>query len=205
MGVYIVTALTYLLIVINWILGECLYKEPNNGAFFNNVTAMNLANEKYIAANPKYVLKLSLGTGIFIGLYSALAFLNNVEIFITLPLIVTLFGVYLMEITRTITLKEGKLIFSRFLYITKEIDVTRISGMYIYSYNKKFFNSNAYTTKIVVVDGKGKKHKFSLSSLDNKAVLNLMKDSFGVTSNKMFIAKSRNLPKQAPRNINGEL
>ena len=93
-----------------------------------------------------------------------------------------------MELTRTIELKEGKLIFSRFLYRQKTFDVARITGMYIYSYNKKFLKKHAYTTKLVVVEDNGKTTKFSLSSLDNKSVLNMMKDSFGVVNNKMFIA-----------------
>jgi hypothetical protein len=79
----------------------------------------------------------------------------------------------------------------------------KITGMYIYSYNKKFLKNHAYTTKLVVVEDSGKKHKFSLSSLDNKAVLNLMKDTFGVTNNKMYIAKTRDLPaKQAYKDVN---
>lgn len=204
MGTYIITAITYILIITNWILGERLYKEPNNRAFFNNVTTMNLAKERYITANPKYILRLSICTGIFMGFYLGLANLEGIESFVTVPTLVTLFGVYLMELTRTISLKEGKLKFSRFLYIPKEFDVMRITGMYIYSYNKKFLKNHAYTTKLVIVEDNGKKHKFSLSSLDNKAVLNLMKDTFGVTNNKMYIAKTRDIPAKQPyKDANG--
>ncbi len=188
MVVYVITVIIFLVAIINLILGERLYKLPNDKAFFNNVTSVNMTKEKYIAANPRHVVTLSVLTGALIGLYLGLAKVNEIRNSIITIAIVFLLVIYFMELTRTITLKEGKLTFSRFLYKTQTFDVTKITGIYIYSYNKKFLKKHAYTTKLVVVEDSGKKFKFSLSSLDNKSVLNMMKDSFGVVNNKMFIA-----------------
>ncbi len=195
MLVYIVSALVFVLIIVNFVLSEKLYKIPSNNAYFNNVTALNLSKNKYLSANPRYVTTISILTGIFMGAYLALANKNEVESWVTVSTLLLLCIVYFMEITRRVMLQEGVLTLSRFLYPTKNIDATRVTGIYIYSYNKKFLKTHAYTTKLVVVESDGKKTKFSLSSLNNKAVLSMMKDVFGVNNNKMFIAhmeKSKN-------------
>jgi hypothetical protein len=49
--------------------------------------------------------------------------------------------------------------------------------MYIYSYTKKFLKKRALTTKLIVVTKTDKFYKFVLSSLDNKAVLNMIKET----------------------------
>ncbi|MBQ6860316.1 MAG: hypothetical protein IJO08_01560 [Clostridia bacterium] len=188
MVVYVITAIIFIVAIINLVLGERLYKLPNDKAFFNNVNSVNLEKEKYIAANPRHVVALSVLTGALVGLYLGLARVNEVNASIITVAILFILVIYFMELTRTITLKEGKLTFSRFLYKTRTFDATKITGIYIYSYNKKFLKKHAYTTKLVVVEDNGKKFKFSLSSLDNKSVLNMMKDSFGVVNNKMYIA-----------------
>ena len=82
------------------------------------------------------------------------------------------------------------------LFTETELDATKIRGMYIYSYNKKFLKSHAYTTKLVITDTDNHITKYTLSSLDNKAVLNMMKESFGVNSYKMFISKHEKMPIQ---------
>ena len=64
--------------------------------------------------------------------------------------------------------------------------------MYLYSWNKKFLKKHALTTKLVITTNSDKKYKFVISSLDNKAVLNLLKENFGVINNKMYIGKKTN-------------
>ena len=65
---------------------------------------------------------------------------------------------------------------------------TFVDNLNIYSYNKRFLEKNALTTKLIIVTKTDKKYKFILSSLNYKSVLNMMSDIFGVTNNKMFIA-----------------
>ena len=94
-----------------------------------------------------------------------------------------------MEITKRISIREGVITLSGFLLKTKQIDISRITGMYIYSYNRKFMKGHAYTVKLVIVDDSGKRTKYTLSSIDNRAVTNMMKENFGIEKNKMYIAK----------------
>ena len=187
---YIVTALVYILTAITYLLSYKLYKEPKNDAYFDNVNNYNTINKKDIMASPKYVTTISILLGVFIGMYICLADLSNINLYVKYITIAILIGLYLVEITRKITLNEDNLEFEKFLYPTKSIPLTSIDGMYIYSYNKKFLNRRALTTKLVVSTGR-EKFKFTLSSIDVKAVINMMKENFGITENKMYIAEKK--------------
>lgn len=189
MLVYIITAIMFVLIVINWFLGENLYILPKENGFFNNVTQYNLNKEKDIAADPKYVLLISAVTGILIGLYLAFASIIGIENILITIMALLVFICYLMEITRKIEIREGQVILYDLIFRNRIIESTKIKGMYIYSYNKQFLNKHAYTTKLVITLVDDKRIKFTLSSLDYKAVLNMMKDNFGIVSYKMFLAK----------------
>ena len=196
MVAYILTAIIIVLALTNFILGIKLYEEPKENGYFNNVNSLDLNRERNICADPKYIAGMSIIVGVLIGMY--LAFLTSVNmngiIFkgTTLLLII----MYLYELTRRITLKDGKLTLSKFFFLKKELAASEITGMYIYSYNKKFLKSHAYTTKLVITDYQGKKIKFTLSSIDNRAVLNMMKDAFGVNSYKMYISKKEKTPQE---------
>lgn len=188
MVAYIITGIIILLALTNLILGIKLYEKPNEEGYFNNVGKVDLNRERNILAEPKHISFLSIITGILIGLYFALLSALEMHGGIFLLTVLLLFFMYLKEIKRKITLKDGKLILTH-VFTEKELDATKIRGMYIYSYNKKFLKSHAYTTKLVITDNDNRITKYTLSSLDNKAVLNLMKESFGINSYKMYISK----------------
>ena len=195
MVAYILTAIIILLALTNFILGVKLYELPKENGYFNNVNALDLNRERNICADTKYIAGVSIIVGVLIGMY--IAFLTSLDmngiIFTGTTLLLVI--MYLYELTRRITLKEGKLTLSKFFFLKKEIPASEITGMYIYSYNKKFLKSHAYTTKLVITDYQGKKTKFTLSSIDNRAVLNMMKDAFGVNSYKMYISKKEKTTK----------
>ncbi len=190
MLIYVLSLLILVLILVNWYLSVSLYEEPKDPNYFNNVNSFpGNTKERHINANPRYVFIISIFTGIVIGMYYAYASAEGINYLVKYALILVMLACYLIEITRSITLENGVLVFSKFLCRTKEIYANMVKGMYIYSYNKKFLKKNAYTTKVVVITKDEKKYKFSLSSLDNRAVLNMMKEDFGVANNKMFISK----------------
>ncbi|MBQ8299688.1 MAG: hypothetical protein IJX99_07565 [Clostridia bacterium] len=192
MLIEILSGIIIVLALINFILGIKLYEKPRENGYFNNVGELNMSRERTIAADPKYVLVISVITGILMGLYLGYAAALEKGGILIVATVIILAIIYLIEITRTVTLKENKLTLSKFLSFEKEIDVNQITGMYIYSYNKKFLKSHAYTTKLVITQRDGKITKFTLSSIDNKAILNMMKESFGINSYKMFISKHEN-------------
>ena len=190
---YIVSILIIALALINFILGIKLYEKPKENGYFTNVGNIDYIHERHLTADPKYVVTISVITGILLGLY--LSYLTAVGAYGILFLITGLivFYMYLCEVTKRISFKEGKLLLSQVFY-DEEIEASRIRGMYIYSYNKKFLKSHAYTTKLVITDSNDKTIKFTISSFDNRAVLNLMKETFGVNSYKMFISRRDELP-----------
>lgn len=189
MLVYIIPGIVFLVVLIYIILEKALYKEPKDQGYFSNVESVDFFKSKMIAADPKYVLILSIFTGILIGIITGMVSLIVARSYlVTLSTIVILIA-YMKEITRTIHIEEGKLILSDFLMKRKEFTPNQIVGMYIYSYNKKFLKHNAYTTKLVITERSGKRTKFILSSLDVKAVQNMMKDNFGIRNYKIFIQK----------------
>ena len=176
MLMYIVTIIIFILIFINYFLGFKLYKEPKNNAYFTNVKHYNVIHQRDIMASPKYIFSIS-------------ASLRNLfNSYVIWGTIITLFILYLIEITRKVLLTEDNLVFERMFFKAKKIPLNRIEGMYIYSFNKKFIDKNAFTTKLVVSTGNSK-YKFTLSGIDTRAVMNMMKENFGISENKMFIAQ----------------
>lgn len=189
MAVYVVSIVILILSILNLYLGEKLYKVPKDENYFNNVEEYDLSKNKEIGPDPKYVVITSITTGILLGLYFGLTAICDANEIVVLCTFLLVMYCYLSEITRRVSLRDGVLIFSKFLSKKKEIDASRITGMYIYSYNKRFMKNHAYTVKFVVIEGTGKKTKFTISSLDNRAIMNLMKENFGVQRNKMYIAQ----------------
>lgn len=189
MAVYVVSIVILILSILNLYLGEKLYKVPKDENYFNNVEEYDLSKNKEIGPDPKYVVITSITTGILLGLYFGLTAICDANEIVVLCTFLLVMYCYLSEITRRVSLRDGVLIFSKFLSKKKEIDASRITGMYIYSYNKRFMKNHAYTVKFVVIESTGKKTKFTISSLDNRAIMNLMKENFGVQRNKMYIAQ----------------
>ena len=186
---YIVSILMVIFVVVNYFFSYKLYEEPKNKNYFSNVKEINFEKERYIAPNPKYVALISILLGIMLGIYVALCSYYKTNAWVVISIIFVLFICYLIEITRKITIKDGKLILTKAFSRKYEIEGRNIKGAYIYSYNKKFLKKHALTTKLVIVTKTNKLKKFILSSLDNKAVLNMMKENLGVTEYKMFICK----------------
>lgn len=193
MLVYVVSAIIFILVALNFFLGERLYKIPKDTNYFNNVEEYNISSNKEITADPKYVLTISILTGILLGSYLGLATICNVHNIIVTLGTVTICCCYLAEITKRVAIRDGVLVLSRFLMPKKEIDANRITGIYLYSYNRKFMDNHAYTVKLVVAQTSKKLTKFALSSIDNRAIMNMIKDNFGVKKNKMYIANQKEL------------
>ena len=189
MSVYVVSIIIVILVALNFFLGEKLYSVPKDTRDFNNVEKYDCLKNREITPDPKYVVTISISTGVLLGLYlglSAICGVNGIVVTLATALICVC---YLMEITKRISIREGVITLSGFLLKTKQIDISRITGMYIYSYNRKFMKGHAYTVKLVIVDDSGKRTKYTLSSIDNRAVMNMMKENFGIEKNKMYIAK----------------
>jgi hypothetical protein len=189
MSVYVVSIIIVILVALNFFLGEKLYSVPKDTRYFNNVEKYDCLKNREITPDPKYVVTISISTGVLLGLYlglSAICGVNGIVVTLATALICVC---YLMEITKRISIREGVITLSGFLLKTKQIDISRITGMYIYSYNRKFMKGHAYTVKLVIVDDSGKRTKYTLSSIDNRAVMNMMKENFGIEKNKMYIAK----------------
>lgn len=189
---YIVSGVIIAFVIINYFLGYKLYSVPKNENYFNNVNRLNLSKERYISPEPQYVLVLSIFTGVMIGIYLALATIFKINNWFALFIVLLIIVCYLIEITRAVIIRDDKLILSKIFSRKVELAGSDIKGLYVYSYNKKFLKKHALTTKLVVTTKLGKTYKFVLSSLNNKAILNMMKDNFGVTDYKMFITKNSN-------------
>ena len=184
----IVLIISIIVIVTNYILGAKLFEWPRNKEYYNNVKNINTIRKPEIAPEPQYVLLLTVFTGILIGIFITFTELTyNSGWYSTIFSIIIIF-LYYIEISRRITLTDNSLIFSKAFSKTKVIDIDDIRGAYIYSYNKKFMKGHAFTTKLVIVTTK-EKTKFTISSLNNQAILNLIKNNFGVTDYKIYIAK----------------
>lgn len=186
---YIVSGIIVIFIIINYFLEYKLYNVPSNTGYFNNVAEFNLEKDKYISPRPLYVTLASILTGITIGIYLALSNYFQVNKILVFIIALLLFFCYLIEITRNISLIDGKIILSKAFSKKIVINVTSIKGMYLYSWNKKFLKKHALTTKLVITTNLDKKYKFVVSSLDNRAILNLMKENFGINNNKIYIGK----------------
>jgi len=187
MIMYIVTVMIFIVIFINYFLGMKLYKEPKNEAYFSNVRHYNVIHNRDLMTSPKYVFFISALLGIFIGIYSTLGKMTKTNSIVIWTTIIILFVLYLVEISRKIVLNEENLEFERMFFKTKKIPLSSIDGIYIYSFNKKFIDKNAFTTKLVISTG-NRRYKFTLSGINARAVLNMMKENFGISENKMYIA-----------------
>lgn len=187
MVMYIVTVLMGIFIILHYSLGHCLYQEPKNEAYFSNVKHYNVIHQRDIMPSPSYIIVSSILLGIGMGVYISLAQRVQMNWWLTIGTVLLLSLLYLVELTRKITLNDEELILERMLGKTRRIPLNQIDGMYLFSWNKKFLDKNALTTKLVVVTGK-KKYPFTLSGIEPRAVMNMMKENFGVTENKMFIA-----------------
>ena len=185
---YIVTVAIFVGILINYLLGFKLYSEPKNEEYFSNVNHYNTINKRELMASPKYVVELSILIGIFIGLYSFLSDLQLINWWLKWFTILVIAVLYLKEITQKISVTEDELVYEKLFSPTKRIQLNSIDGMYIYSFNKRFLNKRALTTKLIVCSGK-KKHKLLISAMDVRAILNMMKENFGINEHKMFIDK----------------
>ena len=119
MIIYVLSAIILIAIGINWFLGEKLYEIPKDKGFFDNVTAVNLSKERNITADPRYVVTISVVTGIVLGLYLAYTSVEGASGWVVSIMAVLIFVCYLIELTRKITLKYGKLILSKFLSFSK--------------------------------------------------------------------------------------
>lgn len=189
---YIVSGIIIAFIAINYFLEYKLYSVPKNEGYFNNVTEFNIEREKYISPQPLYVTMISIFTGIMLGLYISFCEYFHVNKILMMIVSIAILVCYFIEITRNISLVDGNLILSKAFSKKIVINATSIKGMYLYSWNKKFLKKHALTTKLVITTNSDKKYKFVISSLDNKAVLNLLKENFGVINNKMYIGKKTN-------------
>lgn len=187
MIMYVVTAIIFVLIFLNYFLGFKLYKEPKNSGYFSNVKQYSVPRQKDIMTSPKYVFFISVSLGIFLGIYILLGRISAMNSLLLWGTVLVLFILYLIEITRKISLTDEYLKFERAFFKTKKIMLQQIDGIYVYSYNKRFINKNAFTTKLVVSTGSSK-YKFTLSGIDTRSVLNMMKENFGISENKMYIA-----------------
>lgn len=187
MIMYVVTILFFVGTIANYVLSKVLYREPKNNNYFSNVNHYNTINKRILMASPKYVTILSILLGIFFGTYYFLCVLCEVNSALAWGLILILSILYLIEITRKISVTDENLEFEKMFFPTKRIPLNSITGVYIYSFKKKFLNKRALTTKLVVATNK-EKYKFTISSIDIKSVTNMMKENFGITENKIFIA-----------------
>ena len=120
MLVYVVSAIIFILMALNFFLGERLYKIPKDTNYFNNVEEYNISSNKEITADPKYVLTISILTGILLGSYLGLATVCNVHNIVVTLGTVAICCCYLAEITRRVAIRDGVLVLSRFLMPKKE-------------------------------------------------------------------------------------
>ena len=188
MMVYVVSVIVVVLVFMNYFLGNQLYKEPKNSGYFSNVQNYNIIHRRDVMPTPTYIFLVSSLLGIFLGIYCLLGNLVHANGLVILGTVLLLFTVYLIEITRKIVLNEENLEFERMFFFTKKIPLNTIDGIFIYSFNKKFLDKSALTTKLVVTSG-NQKYKFTLAGIDTRAILNMMKENFGITENKIYIAK----------------
>ena len=171
---------TLAIVIVNCFFGIKLYMEPKNSSYYRNVTEVNIDRDKDIRPSPKHVITLTLINGIVIGIFYALCSIYMVPALIPF--------IYASILSRSISINENTIILSRMFMQDIAIPLAMIEGMYIYSYNKKFLKKHTLTTKLVI-SASGKLYKYTISSLENKAILNMMKNNFGVSEYKMFIAK----------------
>ncbi len=183
-------ALTLILVVtiLHYFLGAKLFMLPKNPEYYRNVKNINTIHKPEIAPDPQYILLLTLVAGIAMGLFIALVDRYHLGDWYNVIFILLITCLYGVEISRRIRLTDNSLVLEKALSKTKEIPLDDIEGMYLYSYGKKFMKRHSFTTKLVVATDK-EKIKFTISSLNNKAILNMMKNNFGIENYKMYIVK----------------
>lgn len=186
--VSLILIITAVIVIVNYYLGAKLYMVPKNSNYFENVKEINSNNLKDILPVPKYVLTITILNALLIGIFYAVCTIAAVNSWIPFGYAAVLILLYIIELSRGISVNENTLILSRFIRGDVAIPISTIEGMYIYSFNKKFLKKHALTTKLVIT-ASGKMYKYTISSLENKAVLSMMKNCFGITDYKMFIAK----------------
>lgn len=183
-----ILVVTLVILFLNYYLGAKLYMIPKNDAYFNNVKEINLEKLKEINPNPKYVLPRIALYAIIIGAFYAVCKAVGVNSWIPTLYAGVLILLYVVELSKSISLNDNDLVLSKFLSKDICIPVTAIDGMYIYSYAPKFMNKHNHTTKLVITSA-GKHYKYTPSSLEKQAILNMMKYNFGINDCKMFVAK----------------
>ncbi|MBQ9267798.1 MAG: hypothetical protein IJ217_05960 [Clostridia bacterium] len=184
---WVVLGITVGVIFVNYFLGAKLYQRPRNDAYRHNVGNINTIKMPEIAPDPQYILLLTFFTGILIGLFIALVNKSGNSYLYSVVFSVIIGVLYWIEISRRVKITEYSLVLSKALAKSIEIPLNEILGIYIYSPHKKFMDGHMLTTKLVVVT-RDKETKFTISSLNKKAVLNIIKNNFGVTDYKIFIA-----------------
>ena len=157
--------ITAVLIITNYYLGAKLYMTPSNSNYFQNVKEININNLRDILPAPKHVLSLTFLTAILIGSFYALCGVANVSGTVPFIYACVLVLLYIMELSKGISVNENTLILSRLIGSDIAIPLVTIEGMYIYSYNKRFLKKHAFTTKLVIVAA-GKKYKYTISYLE---------------------------------------
>lgn len=122
-------------------------------------------------------------------MYIALSKYFKINLILMLSIVALLIICYVIEISRSINIENNKIILKKAFAKKIELYGTSVKGMYIYSYNKNFLKKHALTTKLIITTNDNMKYKFVLGSLNYKAVLNLMKECFGITEYKIYLEK----------------
>ena len=94
-----------------------------------------------------------------IGMYVALDEYFKMNKIVELVVVVLLTICYLVEISRSVSIENNKIILSKAFSKKIELFGTSDRGMYVYSYNKNFLKNNALTTKLVITTSNNKKYK----------------------------------------------
>ena len=120
MVMYVVSGIVAFLVILNMILGKTLYKEPKNEDFFHNVRKISVPKERYIFPEPKYVLGVSVITGLAIGMYIGLCKLAEIASPISIIVTILVAIAYLLEIAKGISLTENRFNASSFFFRSEE-------------------------------------------------------------------------------------
>lgn len=183
---WVVFILSVVWLLGNYYLGKKLYSLPKNEAFFHNVKNISVPEEVMITPSSAYILKLTVLIGFMSAGFLWLSMYTKTletPAYLFIGMIIVL---YMIEISRKIVLTKDEMVLIKLFQKIKRIPLEAIEGIYIYSFNRRFFKGHAFTTKLVVCTAK-EKYQYIISSLENKEVLNMIKDNFGVVENKMYI------------------
>ena len=189
MLMYVISVYMIFLVVSNFVFSKIMYKKPPTNDYDNNVKEIVVTKERFILPDSKYVLGISILVGIVMGLYLALCKYAGTNSLLSLVVVIFVAFFYLFDMTRGIHLDEEKIMLQHGCGMKKTIPLKEIKGMFVYSYNKKFLLQHALTTKLVVTTRNEKQYVYTISSLNYKKVLNMMKENFGIISHKMYVYK----------------